>query len=343
MSAEEQKLNSSLYWEVIDELKGEKRLAKERKWWLDFVFHFTDITNAIEVLKHGYLYSRVQAKNKGVLTIDSADPSIIRKTNPKLRDYVRFYFRPRTPTAYVVEGVRPKNQIKYGGAHCPVPVYFLFNFRKIIALKNTQFSDRSLAHTNSSPLDSYSHFSELPWYDIYSDGPLYEYWGFEEQDQVRQRRHAEVIYPNRISLEHLEWIVFRSVAEYITFCHLLPSNESIKWRDKFAVSNFRELFFRQWLFIKSVKLGSEFVRIQFNSSVDYNSTGPYKISIEIDDLVSEEKLSFHYDFLNIINELPNMTLELDLSGRKLSDYQATVYIDENLAYSNKYSWPITPF
>lgn len=332
---EERKPHPFRYWDIIDRLREEKWLAKDRRWWPDYVFHFTDIKNAIEVIRHGYLYSRVQAQKKGVLAIDSADPSIIRKTAPNLRDYVRFYFRPRTPTAYVVEGVRPKNQIKYGGAHCPVPVYFLFNFRKIIALKNTRFSGASLAHAKSPPLDSYSRFSKLPWQDIYSDGPLSHYWDFNDRDQVRKRRHAEVIYPKRIGLDHLERIVFRSAAEYMTFCHLLPPAKSLRWRDKFAVSLFQELFFREWLFIVGVKLDSQCVSIRFNTP-GHDARGPYEITIYIDDLMSKEQHTFHYDFVNIINQLSNMTLELELPSRHLSNYQATVYIDEQLAYSNEY-------
>ncbi len=72
------------------------------------------------------LLSRRQLEKSGKLLTDIAGPEIIESTPDEWKRFVRLYFRPRTPTQYRNEGIRPKGSLKLG-AHCPVPVIFLFD------------------------------------------------------------------------------------------------------------------------------------------------------------------------------------------------------------------------
>ena len=143
MSAQLYKVDRSKFRRAVDELKQETWLGS-RTWWPNYIYHFTDVKNAVNVLNLGFLYSRNDAIARNLIVQDSASSQIIHNTQENLTGYVRFYFRPLTPTAYMNEGFRPQAHL-FQGAHCPVPIYFLFDLCEVIALKDTVFSDGSLA------------------------------------------------------------------------------------------------------------------------------------------------------------------------------------------------------
>ena len=97
-----------------------------RHWWPRYLFHCTDVRNVVNVLKRGELLSRPQVDISGSLLVDIADPGIIDRTDPKSKEFVRLYFRPGTPTQFLNEGFQSKQQFQ-DQAHCPVPVYLLFD------------------------------------------------------------------------------------------------------------------------------------------------------------------------------------------------------------------------
>src|SRR5665213_3437916 len=83
-----------------------KQYPPTRNWWPTFLFHFTDIQNAVGILTDGKLLAR----SKGAITTDIASKQVIDHTDSEWKDYVRFYLRPRTPTQYKNEGFRPEDQ-----------------------------------------------------------------------------------------------------------------------------------------------------------------------------------------------------------------------------------------
>ncbi len=95
-------------------------------WWPRFVYHFTDVRNAAAILQNDCLYSRAEASRLGLMQVDNASAEIIGQTRPEHLEFVRLYFRPRTPTQYRNEGIRPGGRRELS-AHCPVPVYFCFD------------------------------------------------------------------------------------------------------------------------------------------------------------------------------------------------------------------------
>ena len=139
-----QKPDSRRIARFLANLKKADWLGTARGWWPDYLFHFTDIQNAVSILKTGALFSRLEAQNRNLMDTDNASQEILGSTDNEWKDHVRLYFRPRTPTQYRNEGFRPQEQ-RWQGAHCPVPIYFLFDSRAVLSHVDSQFTDGNLA------------------------------------------------------------------------------------------------------------------------------------------------------------------------------------------------------
>ena len=100
---------------------------------------------------------------------DSASPDVIDQTEEKWKHFVRFYFRPRTPTLYRNEGFRPVKRRVLGGAHCPMPVYLFFDFEELICREDAAFSYGSLARPDTLVYDTGDAFEKLPFDLVYHD------------------------------------------------------------------------------------------------------------------------------------------------------------------------------
>jgi len=100
------------YEEIIRELTSGKIHTNmnpaKRKYWPRFAFHFTDILNAVSILKTGAIVSRNYAQQNGIMINDNASSSVIENTSASVENNVRLYFRPRTPTQYYNEGFQTK-------------------------------------------------------------------------------------------------------------------------------------------------------------------------------------------------------------------------------------------
>ena len=334
------KRDSAKIYAFLDELKLEPWLGN-RKWWADYLFHFTDIKNAVSILNHGQLLSRELAIAKHLLIEDSASAQIVGQTESRLTGHARFYFRPLTPTAYRNEGIRPRETL-YQGAHCPVPIYFLFDLRSIACLEDSKFSNGSLARHDHRIFHTAEDFCHLPFEDIYHNSP----WGHEEanrQNEIKNRRHAEVIVPERISLSYLKYIVCRSQAEYETLFNLLSSSIWKNWKNRVAVSKNQRLFNNEWLYVKDVTLTLQSVTIRFNSPHNPRYCGPFKVRVDISDNTTSDSFFYEENYLNIVKELSNLQLELDMSNVKSTNYSLRVSIDDNLAYLGRYLGDDIPF
>lgn len=58
-------------------------------WWPQYVYHFTDIHNAISIFESGCLYSRAEVGRRGLMKVDNASSEIIQRTRPEHLEYVR--------------------------------------------------------------------------------------------------------------------------------------------------------------------------------------------------------------------------------------------------------------
>ncbi|MDO9592633.1 MAG: DarT ssDNA thymidine ADP-ribosyltransferase family protein, partial [Erysipelotrichaceae bacterium] len=110
---EDNKFIKKLKKEFIDMLKSEYQF--------EGFHHYTDFSNFINIENIGFLLSRNEAKKNGF--IDAAEQSVINKTNPVVMNFVRFYYKEKTPTIYDNEGIKVDNCTP----HMPIPVLLIFN------------------------------------------------------------------------------------------------------------------------------------------------------------------------------------------------------------------------
>lgn len=108
------------------------------------VYHFSHMFNAIEIIKNRKIMSRNKAEGSKSLKYDAAG-SVVHRTG-KAHPYARFYYRPKSPTQFYNECLGWDSTLKtsYGKSFynqasklhlpkCPMPVFFEFDIREIIA------------------------------------------------------------------------------------------------------------------------------------------------------------------------------------------------------------------
>ncbi|RME51213.1 MAG: DUF4433 domain-containing protein [Caldilineae bacterium] len=308
----------------------------ERRWWPHFVFHYTDIRNAARVLEDGVLYSRLQAESRGKLAVSSGSKVVLAGTHNDIKDYVRLYFRPKTPTQYHAEGIHSAQSLAespFPDAHCPVPVFFLFDAANILSRQDCQFSDQGLGGHGYRLGSGLAALRQLPWKKIYHN--TWIDWGNPASaHEIVACRNAEVIVPKQLDLESLRFVYCRSEAEKETLLFLLSPATRRHYQAKIFASARSDPFFRRRTFIESAWLTNTEIRLRF--SPETQSPGPFHLRVELTTTGT------------FVKEAEDFTLrppyEYTLSLRRpLSRYQIRVFLDENLAYANTFEEIDLPF
>lgn len=130
-----------------------------------YIYHFTHIYNAIDVIRSRKILSRDRALELGLLRFDSAGAVIGRSS--AAHPYARFYFRPGTPTQYYNEALGADSKLgkinskgewksKYpksyglGLPKCPVPIFFRFDIEEVLSQYQDccHYSDRNMQSDN---------------------------------------------------------------------------------------------------------------------------------------------------------------------------------------------------
>jgi len=312
----------------LEQIKNETWLTESQKWWPDNLFHFTDIINAINILKEGKLYSRLSLEQQNTNHFDIASSDVINNTENIWKNYVRLYFRPRTPTLYRNEGFRTQSELQLH-SQCPVPIYFVFNSKEILAQETTLFSNGNLAAEAETGND-FSFFDSLPFHKIYHDASLYGYSNGDKRNIIFHR-HAEVIIPNELTLQHLKFISCRSNAEFQMFKYMLPEDILKKYSNKIRIASKALLFYANWTFIETVDLNSEELVFHFNPST--TSIGKFKAHVELVDKEINKTYSWEDD-----NFLANKKLRFNLDNlNNPSNYEISLYLNDHIAYKNTFT------
>ena len=310
----------------IDQLKNATWIDPARSWWPRYLFHCTELLNVASILKSGKLLSRTEAERAGRLPVDIAAPDIIERTDAEWHDYVRLYFRPRTPTQYRNEGFRPASRVELG-AHCPVPVYLLFSAYQVLGRRDSLFTEGNLA-TGVQPGRTIGQLGEMPFELIYHDTR------FEPQDRstIVFHRNAEVLIPQRLSLSNVRHILCRSQAEYETLRNLLPSRIWDRWAGKVGVVPQLNLFHYRWSFVEQVELADDHVLFRFNQATE--TPGPFCARVAIDVTSAEGSSRYRWardEFM--VHDV--LRLSLDKIGNP-TDYSVSLYLDDHLAYKGRH-------
>lgn len=234
-----------------------------RGWWPHFIYHFTDIQNACSILETGELLSRAECERRGLMENDNADPEIIEQTRRDHLDFVRLYFRPRTPTLFHVEGI--KRRARRDKGHCPCPVYFLFDLVETIGRDDAHFSRGTLASSSHGYSQRRDYFRSIEFEDVYHDEGL----GVQEtlrKREIIQRRQAEVIIPTRLPIgDTLKGIYCRSPGERQSLLHLLDDAVADRWRDRIRVA-YNKMFLRHRPFVHTASGSGDTVEIELSKS-----------------------------------------------------------------------------
>lgn len=236
------------YEEVID---NNCRHIANVGWWSRFAFHYTDVTNAVSILKEGFLYSRFDASDRAIMANDNASSQVIDMTSLGVTSKVRFYFRPLTPTQFHNEGYK-HSLLRYchdSNANVPVPVFFLFDLTSLLAMKEICFSEKSLAGGGGTIRQGLEAFSNLNFTQIYKSGPM------QDTEEEKKYRQAEILYPGafdiRASLKH---IYCRNEVERETLLNLLLRDDRkafLQYKDYVVVCG--DCFEKNGLFIMNCR------------------------------------------------------------------------------------------
>lgn len=105
-----------------------------------FIYHFTHLFNALDIIKERKILSRNKAHGKFA---DAAGNLVERRGTA--HNYARFYFRPKTPTQFYNECLGWDNSLttKWGKSYysyarmlglpkCPIPVFFKFDLKEVL-------------------------------------------------------------------------------------------------------------------------------------------------------------------------------------------------------------------
>ena len=316
----------------IDELQKQPWIDRARQWWPICLFHCTDITNVVSILRQGEIVSRNRITAVGQLPMDIASPDVIEGTDSRWPGYVRLYFRPKTPTQYNNEGFRPVGQ-RALNSHCPVPVYLIFDALAVLSRTDSCFSDGNLGSANANVYEDVSFLEQIPFDLVYHDTRFDR----SERDQVVDHRNAEVLVPQRMGLESLRYIGCRSDAEYKTLLHLLPPGTRSRWVDKLGVRPNLQLFNRKWTFVEEVDTNTDKIVFRFNRNSF--TPGPFDARFEIEITATGMKYQWR-DAAYQCNQL--LVVSLANLGNP-SDYTARLFLDDQLAYANRYQGDDLPF
>ena len=226
----------------------------------DGFIHVTDFENFISIMKSGYILSRNEAAKSGF--IDAASNEMISQTRDFVFDFVRFYYRPKTPTFFRNEGIKNTNKDWDWQAHMPIPVCLVFS-ESLIDNSNWHFSDGNCAsgHTRICNRQSLYQAQKINWNTVFSTGPYDK--SANLSSEITRIRQAEFLYPKKVSTEKLKAIYFRSPADLKHARVILGEN------DRFHVDNSK--FF--------LNLNSSF-SLEHNALYDY-SIDVYPDAIDI--------------------------------------------------------------
>lgn len=259
-----------------------QKLDSSRQWWPKFIYHFTDLNNAVSIIREGAIYSRVEATARGLMVCDNASPTLIAKTNPAHLGYARFYFRPGTPTQFRNEGIRPAGKRwrpdpNEPEAHCAVPVFFLFDASKMLKDDRASYSRGNMAARNPEFGPNESNFTAIPFEYVFHSGS----YPRETGGTIPYHRQAEVLIPDAYQLDNTcVSVVCRSTAERQTLLHKLPADLRTRWEPLVRLGKGvgASLFQRQWTYVDTVAGANGLLTFHFNPNTIL--PGPFRVQFE---------------------------------------------------------------
>ena len=301
-----EKRTAPAFRRYLKQLRQEDWLGA-RFWWPYFVFYFTDIHHAVDILTAEELVSPFrQGAN----------------LNSRFDKHVRLYFRPRTPDLFRAEGFRPSTQV-VADNYAPIPVYLLFDLEAIITQPETRFAEGDPDKVKKT-YKTAAYFRDMPFEQIYHDS-----WFMpDERDEIMRCREAQVLVPDRIGLESLQLIWMRSPAEYETLHHIMPPELWYKWHDKITARADYHLFNNKRIYVQEAALESEQVRFRFNPCQNPSDCGPFYALLVVE-YVDGERFEWQDEAF-----MPEQDMVVQLP--RPIPYTVQLVLDGDVAYAGSY-------
>jgi len=86
MTHARRKADSQEIENLLDELSAQSWLKGSREKWSAYVYHFTDVRNAVEILKIGKLLCRAELNRRKGMVVDNASQIVIANTANYVHD-----------------------------------------------------------------------------------------------------------------------------------------------------------------------------------------------------------------------------------------------------------------
>jgi hypothetical protein len=242
-----------------------------RRHWPSRLFRHEPLENILPILNSGSLLSRNQAGEDGAIINDIAPADII-NANVLSHQYVRLYFRPKTPTQFHIEGIREAVDF-FMGKHAPVLYMMVFDAEKILTTPGVRFSDGNMqGHPNVYEGDA--GFGLLDFENIYHEGAV----PLDDRAAVTRARCAEVLCPSPLLLPpYLQAVICRSAAERQLLLHELGPH--FEGKERVRVFNEAGVFNADYVFVESVDLASDGLHVQFHAARRGSPTGEVEIRL----------------------------------------------------------------
>jgi len=296
-----------------------------QNWWTKYLFHFTDINNALSILEHQALLSRDEAIDLGLMKNDNANNQVITITSPEHKQYARLYFAPATPTQHNNEGIKPRDFI-VNNAHCPVPIMFVFHFARVFMLNDVKFTDGNLAN-NPNIYENIEDLEKLNFNLIY-----HRTW-FEPQyrDNIIHARHSEILVKNRLPLEgNLKMLIVRSEAEKEMLLYRM--NERLRgfYQDKIFIQPRTGIFTNNWLYVNKVSIVDNVININWHGCDHLQKCQDrYHLKISIKSISTQTTRSLEKENWYPIQNLMKISLP---DGFRDSEIELSLFVDGGLVY-----------
>jgi hypothetical protein len=273
--------------------------------------------NAVKILLDGNLRSRRDPSN--LHPRDVAATGVI-DNQTHAHDFVRLYFRPRTPTQWHIEGIRKADECRHGlNSHAPMLIMIVFDARRVLTRNEICFCDRNMQRNDAEIGGTEEYFSRIPFEKVYHEGSICDDFS------ITAHRCAEVLTPSPLPLaDTLQWIYCRTSAERETLLYML-GNERSKWSSKVLVSSDLLLFERRFVFVEDVSLSEKGLIFKLNPRRD---PLPVDVEVRIWDAKGTEVLIRRNPNFNI---LPNKRwlIQQDLQN---GFYLVEIKLEQHLAF-----------
>lgn len=298
-----------------------KTAYPHREKWPGCLFHHAPLTNATLILEAGAVKSRNDVAGQG--GVDVAAPGVI-GTRDDAYPFSRFYFRPRNPTQFNIEGIRKEEDCRFG-VHAPILIIFVFDSKKILTRPGTRFCDRNVQLGAAVISETDAEFGAIPFDKVYHEGPYQDL-------SIKDHRCAEVLAASPLSLDdHLLFVCCRSDAERDTLLSSLNWKTREKWKSKVIVSDGLRVFEKRYPFVQDVNLSAKGVTIRINPRYDRRN-----IELRIEAFLNgnDRKINFFNDDIAATpSSGGRWYVKADLED---GFYNVVVHIDGHLAYSHEH-------